>query len=493
MKWLQSVAWAFCLFVSTVRVIASESQKPLVFHDTTVSSRIVTSDSLSNLYTEFTTLQHPAFPRYTVRVKKTKFCDATVGGYTGYIDIEARHLFFYFFESRRNSTEDDVILWTNGCSGASMGLFMEIGPCKVASSGDELVNNPWAWNELANIIFLDQPIGTGFSYADHGEFVSTTEEAAKDIAAFVAIFFEHFSQLRGNKFHLAGESYGGRYLPIFGSEIHVGNAQLIAAGMTPINLSSIILGRNPCSDMQNMLPSYYEVQCQHMTFRPITAISSCVAMKRALPRCKQWLREGCYNHRDHIDCEAAVAFCESILMDPFKDTGRNPYDLSKNCEGPYVETLCYPVTKKIGKYLEKPEVRKQIGVDPSLSANFTGCSWDLRTRFRITHDHYNPTQYYLGALLDRGVRVLVYVGENDWICNWVANERTSLELEWHGQARFAKEPLRPWTHREHVAGKTRSAGALTFATVIGAGHMAPYDKPEETLEILRRWLAGKPL
>ena len=49
--------------------------------------------------------------------------------FTGYIDVEARHLFFYFFESRSNPEKDDVIFWTNGGPGcsSSIGLFMELG------------------------------------------------------------------------------------------------------------------------------------------------------------------------------------------------------------------------------------------------------------------------------------------------------------------------------------------------------------------------------
>ena len=49
--------------------------------------------------------------------------------FTGYIDVEARHLFFYFFESRSNPEKDDVIFWTNGGPGcsSSTGLFMELG------------------------------------------------------------------------------------------------------------------------------------------------------------------------------------------------------------------------------------------------------------------------------------------------------------------------------------------------------------------------------
>ena len=49
--------------------------------------------------------------------------------YTGYIDVEARHLFFAFFESRRDPDKDDVIFWTNGGPGGSsmLGLFDELG------------------------------------------------------------------------------------------------------------------------------------------------------------------------------------------------------------------------------------------------------------------------------------------------------------------------------------------------------------------------------
>ena len=154
----------------------------------------------------FTTLDHPYFPNHSVRIKKTIFCDGTVksvaisdhsnlkadvhsSSYTGYIDIEARHIFFYFFESRNDPTTDDVIFWTNGgksslrckllcritirtgpgCS-SSLGLFMELGPCR-ALSGNGTTYHPEAWNTNANIFFVDQPIGVGFSYADYGEAV----------------------------------------------------------------------------------------------------------------------------------------------------------------------------------------------------------------------------------------------------------------------------------------------------------------------------------
>lgn len=88
----------------------------------------------------------------------------------------------------------------------------------------------------------------------------------------------------------------------------------------------------------------------------------------------------------------------------------------------------------------------------------------------------------------------------------------TLALEWTGQDEFAAEPLRDWQVEDEVAGVTRSAGPFTFATIYGAGHMVrwtltyrpkyhahcccnkvPYDKPKESLEMVKRWLAGEEL
>jgi cathepsin A (carboxypeptidase C) len=72
----------------------------------------------------------------------------------------------------------------------------------------------------------------------------TTEEAAEDVANFMYVFFEHFTQFRGRRFHLSGESFAGRYLPLFGSYIYDQNAKLKEMGVATINLVSIIIGKS---------------------------------------------------------------------------------------------------------------------------------------------------------------------------------------------------------------------------------------------------------
>lgn len=127
--------------------------------------------SLSSISaTNYTSFQHPLFPTHSIKIHKApqEWCDNTVSKYTGYISTTgARHIFFYFFESRNDPAKDDFIMWINGGPGASasIGLFMELGPCVFREEGEEEPSfNSYSWNEKANVLFIDQPVGMFVSY-----------------------------------------------------------------------------------------------------------------------------------------------------------------------------------------------------------------------------------------------------------------------------------------------------------------------------------------
>lgn len=110
-------------------------------------------------------------------------------------------------------------------------------------------------------------------------------------------------------------------------------------------------------------------------------------------------------------------------------------------------------------------------MDPSITSNFSFCDDTVFTAFLDAQDNYHESYTHVSELLERGVRVLIYVGTYDWICNWIGNERWTLKMPWTGQGAFVSQPLREWQIDGQVVGKTRSANGLTFATVDGAGHM----------------------
>ncbi|KAL0573296.1 hypothetical protein V5O48_008659 [Marasmius crinis-equi] len=356
-------------------------------------------------------------------------------------------------------------------------------PCSIdmnknaSASTNGTVWNPYGWNEVANVFFLDQPVGVGFSYADYGETIETTEDAAKDIHAFVSIFFDTFKEFKGRAFHISGESYGGRYLPVFASEIYDQNQIAIREERKDdvIDLRSVIIG-NGNTGVAHLYPGKYEVQCGVASLDiPLQPIGKCVRMKKALPRCQEALAKGCFNQFDLINCNAAISFCDNEISAPLWQSGRNPYDVSKMCVG---SDLCYAENDAIARFLDLPQTRDLLGVSSHVPRNFSACSDDVGDGFVAHLDKFAmPTEHYVSGLLDRGVRVLIYAGTYDWQCNWVSNKAWTDALEWGGAGEYAGEEMREW---ELGSGKTagrvkgrgfNKKGGLAFVTISGAGHM----------------------
>lgn len=269
-----------------------------------------------------------------MKIKETTgWCDPDVRSYSGYINTgHGRDLFFYFFESRSEPSKDPVLTWINGGPGcsSSLGLFMELGPCTIVdpSNVNGTKRNPYAWNDKANVIFLEQPIGVSFSYGKHGQTTTTTEEAAIDVQAFISIFFQTFKEFKGRDYYMSGESYGGRYLPLFASAIVDGNKALIKQGLEPVNLKGVLIG-NGLTDQFTMFPAYYTYQCAHLDSRPgqeapINSIGNCVQMAKKLPICEEMLERDCLYRSDFDACGAAVQYCTSAVSEPFFAMKMNP-------------------------------------------------------------------------------------------------------------------------------------------------------------------------
>ncbi|KAG0811040.1 hypothetical protein G6F40_006629 [Rhizopus arrhizus] len=171
-----------------------------------------TTDRLKEVFhhpsNEFNVFTHPAFSNYALRYKHPSLCDPDVKQISGYLDVDDdKHFFFWFFESRDKPKEDPLVLWLNGGPGCSSltGLFMELGPCTVNLEGTNTVLNKYSWNEKANVIFLDQPLNVGYSYGSGG--ATNTNAAAKDVYAFLQLFFKQFPQdILDLDFHASDES-----------------------------------------------------------------------------------------------------------------------------------------------------------------------------------------------------------------------------------------------------------------------------------------------
>ena len=91
------------------------------------------------------------------------------------------------------------------------------------------------------------------------------------------------------------------------------------------------------------------------------------------------------------------------------------------------------------------------------------------------------------------MRVLVYAGEDDFICNWLGNKRWVKAMPWTGQDEFNAQYPVPFVVDEKTAGDVVESGALSFLKMSESGHMVPMDQPANALEMLRRFVAGEPM
>ncbi|CCM06577.1 uncharacterized protein FIBRA_08855 [Fibroporia radiculosa] len=126
---------------------------------------------------------------------------------------ETRKLFFWFFPPGPEGSLDDLILWLNGGPGCSSmdGLLQENGPISWQAGEAYPTPNEYSWTNLSSILWVDQPVGTGYSVGTPD--VTNEDEVAAQLVGFFQQFLEVFSELKGKNFYLSGESYAGMYVP----------------------------------------------------------------------------------------------------------------------------------------------------------------------------------------------------------------------------------------------------------------------------------------
>lgn len=417
-------------------------------------------------------------PNHQLRVKSTPedLGIDTVKQYSGYLDVEDedKHFFFWAFESRNDPKKDPVILWMNGGPGcsSSMGLFFELGPSSI-NKGIQAVHNPFSWNNNATVIFLDQPINVGYSYSSSS--VSNTVAAGKDVYAFLELFFKQFPQLAELDFHIAGESYAGRYIPVFASEI-------LSHPERSFNLTSVLIG-NGLTDPLTQYEYYEPMACGEGDEPSVVDPQQCQIMDTTKPLCLSLIKQ-CYDTESVWSCLPATVYCNEVQMGPYQRAGNNIYDVRLKCDG---SLLCYENFEYIEKYLNKPEVIEAVGAEVS---GHESCDSDTHTNFVFSGDWMKPYYKKVVHVLEKGVPVLVYAGDKDFICNWLGDQAWTDRLQWSGSKGFAKAPIRKWEVDGEHAGNVKNYDKFTFLRIFGAGHMAPHDKPENLLDMVNRWING---
>ncbi|KAJ2694692.1 hypothetical protein H4R19_005895 [Coemansia spiralis] len=425
--------------------------------------------------------QQAAMPSDSVATPS--ICDPGVQQYSGYMSVAPdKHLFYWFFEARHGRGDPrrpkPLILWLNGGPGCSSfsGLLGSVGPCRVDPVSGGTVVNGASWNTDAHMLFLDQPVNTGYSF---GANVTRTADAARDAAAFLHMFYTRFPQYALGELHVMGESYAAHYVPAIAAQIIADNQKPGADSRLRLPLVSIAVG-NGLFDIARQYMFLPRMACTSAYPPPVNA-TVCRAMEGARVNFARQL--DAFRRQPSRAAAASVTSAGYEILTPYQAAGGNPYDVRGPCNG---GSLCDPYMDMVAAFANQAWVRAELGLPAG--RQFDLCNSGVQRAFIESGDELVDASAWLPGVLAAGVRVLNFVGAADLICNWMGNEALMLDMPWPGQRGFAMAPEHPWLVDGRPAGLARAFGGLTLLRVADSGHMVARDQPVAALAMLTQWL-----
>ncbi|CAO3600778.1 unnamed protein product [Absidia cylindrospora] len=412
--------------------------------------------------------------------KQPTLCDPTVVQYSGYLDVgENEHYFFWFFESRQNPDTAPLTMWLNGGPGVSSmtGLFEEVGACQLNAAGNKAIyNEAGSWNKVSNLLFLDQPVGAGFSYGNKK--INSTEEAKTRVYEFLQLFYEALPKYRNQPFHLFGESYAGHFIPAIASYILEKNQAPDLPKDQHINIESIGIGNGITDALVQV--QYAENMACYSSYGPVLAQKDCLEMRRNTPICVNLLQK-CNDQGTVEDCNQATAYCSKHVENIFYRSGRNIYDIRALSTG--------KAGTKYNRFLNTRAIRKKIGA----KTPFHRAPPDVHRNFYNNGDYARNFAPDVANCLNNGLRVLLFAGDADYRFNWYGVHGWAQVFDFNGSEEYRQQILVPWMIDGQQVGQVQSGANLTFVRVYGAGHKVAYYKPKEALQMFTNHINHLPM
>ncbi|KAJ5655423.1 Peptidase S10 serine carboxypeptidase [Penicillium longicatenatum] len=396
---------------------------------------------------------------------------------------QGNEIFFWLFEAEQPAYDENLIIWLNGGPGCSslIGLTTGNGPIAFAGNSTRLVSNPYSWTKLGHVLYVDQPVGTGFSLAS--SLVRTNEQATADLALWLQALFKQFPHLQSKKVHLMGESYAGIFVPYLASALMEGNHSF------PINLRSMSLGDGSWGNAAAMssvaMSTYMHSHASRLdlpkkilnvfaladefcgfdsvleaahTYPPVGKIQipgnpEYVNYRRRLHRrgdTNLGILDGSCDTNVSTAPEILNAILNSSCYGPCatfstaenymyarsaEDSGPacfSMYDLSHNCNT--VDPI--PLLEK---YFSRTEVQADLHIPDS--GTYTACNNTILSTLTGTEFVEPPEYAILPSLVTlHNVSLHIYNGEMDMLINHVGTELSIQNMTWRGEQGFQSRP-----------------------------------------------------
>lgn len=409
--------------------------------------------------------------------------------WAGHIEVTPQHhgnLFFWLYKNRHIANRSRTVLWLNGGPGCSSmdGALMEVGPYRVNEDGT-LRYNDGSWDEFANILFVDNPVGTGFSYVDGDSYIHELDTMAQQMVSFLEHFFALFPEVAADDLYIAGESYAGQHIPYVAKAILDRNDK-VSASEQHWNLAGLLIGNGWISG-----PAQYPAYLQ------FAYESGLIKSGSGGERSVQEQQKLCLADLDRAGGNGPVdsTVCEGILQDILRVTmdGNqciNMYDVRLHDAYPSCGMNWPPDLKQVTPYLRREDVTRALHINPDKKTGWEECNGQVSNNFRARNS--KPSVELLPGLLEK-VPIVLFSGDQDLICNHIGTENLISTLAWNGGTGMETEPgliapRRDWEFENEPAGTWQEARNLTYVKFYNSSHMVPFDYPRRTRDMLDRFM-----
>jgi carboxypeptidase C (cathepsin A) len=403
-------------------------------------------------------------------------------------------------------------LWFNGGPGCSSldGFFYEHGPFEIEMDGDKttLVERPYRWNKIANMLYIEAPVGVGFSYSSSKDYNCDDDRTANESRQAVDDFFSIFPELRKNKFFITGESYAGVYVPTLAEAILNGEKDGSYHGA---HLTGMAAG-NGCSGTEvgicgeGSQGTYYEWEYLIATGFVSQSVKDKVAdtcdWKAAKNNIDGALSAQCISNLNEASTQIGHVNMYNVYGDCVNDSGcssgiqgtitnsKIPSRLGARVT-PHGPDACID-SKAASAYLNQPDVQTAIHVkNPGYC--WSVCGSQPGWRYSSTRTNLPVNTY---PALIANMEVIVFNGDWDACVpytdgqGWTESMNLPIKKDWHSWSYTSISG-----NENQVAGYSTTYdvsnlgnGSFAFVTVKGGRHEVPETAPGQAMELLTRMI-----
>ncbi|KAH9178171.1 carboxypeptidase-like protein S1 [Lactarius sanguifluus] len=433
-----------------------------------------------------TVFEHAATGATLSFVTNSGVCETTPGvnQFSGYLSVGTNmNMWFWFFEARNSPSTAPLALWLNGGPGCSsmIGLFQENGPCTFNNiQGSTPVLNPNSWNSVANMLYVDQPIGTGFSFGTDD--ATSTVTAAPFVWKLLQAFYAQFPTYENRNFGLFTESYGGHYGPEFAFYFESQNAAIAQGTLSGITIPLVALGiNNGWFDPKLQYKAYIDYSLTN-PYRSLITSSQATSFTNSYNQDCGPALNTCASSGTDTACENADNICFNEIEGPISQGNFDVYDLRAKAND------AFPPETYVS-YLRQSSIQTKIGAQQV----YQECPDAPFFKFQATGDDARSFLSTLSTVVQSGIQVLIWAGDADWICNTAGVQAVIAQIQFAESSQFNSASLAPYTVNGVQVGAFKTAGKLSFLNVFNAGHEVPAYQPVAALQAFVQTLSQQPL